>query len=68
MRNDTLTLTAADHVESRWEACGGFTADGAGTPVCAECGWLAGEHATGAVLHRMPAAVTGARRPRRLAS
>jgi hypothetical protein len=74
MLNDNfLTLPFADAanalpVEVRWEACGGFSPDSDGSPVCADCGWLAGEHTPGANVRRLPTAVPKARRPRRLAS
>jgi hypothetical protein len=74
MKNDNfLTLPFTDAadippVEVRWEACGGFSADSADSPVCTDCGWLAGEHTTVAIVRRLPAAITTARRPRRLAS
>jgi hypothetical protein len=29
---------------TRWEPCDAFAADGAGAPVCADCGWLDEEH------------------------
>jgi hypothetical protein len=35
-------------VTVRFEACDGFVADGSGTDVCADCGWLHDEHATAA--------------------
>ena len=50
MTNDT-TLELLDRfgaetqpVNSRWEPCPAFSAAGPGSPVCAGCGWLDGEH------------------------
>ena len=76
MQNDTLTLTltapapeaAVETVETRWEACGGFSADDAGSPVCAECGWLAPEHRTAANVRKLPVPAAPRGRSRRLAS
>jgi hypothetical protein len=66
-----LPLPFADHdspVQSRWEACSGFSPAGPGSHVCADCGWLAAEHGAGAVVRRLPITPAKARRPRRLAS
>ena len=32
-------------VSTGWEPCANFTAEAAASPVCADCGWLAIEHA-----------------------
>ena len=37
-----------EFVTVRFEACDGFVADGSGTDVCADCGWLHDEHAVAA--------------------
>jgi hypothetical protein len=53
-----LTLPFADHrhdlpVQTRFEACGGFSADAADSPVCVACGWLAAEHSLDAIGRRL---------------
>jgi len=59
MRNSNfLTLPFADHahdrpVQTRFEACGGFSADAADSPVCVACGWLAAEHDPAAIGRRL---------------
>jgi hypothetical protein len=53
-----------------FEACVEFSGDGAGSPVCAACGWLDAEHGPAvAVVHALPRRVRGPlRTPKRLAS
>ena len=77
MRTDNfLTLpfapTADDTDESplrsRWEACTGFSTASPGSQVCADCGWLAGEHRAASVVRRLPSAEAHAPSTRRLAS
>ena len=52
----------------RWEQCGAFVPDGAGSPICAGCGWLLDDHAEHAVIRRLPTRVRRSPQPRRLAS
>ncbi|MGO9877055.1 MAG: hypothetical protein ACLPVY_25035 [Acidimicrobiia bacterium] len=49
-------------VTARWEACEAFSSDDSGSPVCAACGWLDGEHGTDAVVHQLPGRFVLARR------
>jgi hypothetical protein len=64
----TADDTDGSPLRSRWEACTGFSPGAPGSQVCAECGWLAGEHIGGAVVRRLPSAEANARPTRRLAS
>jgi hypothetical protein len=65
MRNDTTDLPGDPMLTSRFEPCHAFLADLPGSPVCAGCGWLDGEHTARANVHRLP---RRAAPPRRLAS
>ena len=57
-----------DLAAGRWEPCGSFATDHAGSPVCSDCGWIADDHRGDAVIHRLPARAPKTAQPRRLAS
>ena len=65
MRNDLTDLPRDAALTSWFEPCHSFLADQPGSPVCAGCGWLDGEHAPAANVRRLPRRTT---LPRRLAS
>ena len=53
--NDLVDGLVDDVVSASFEACVEFAAAGDGSPVCASCGWLAAEHASGdAEVHALP--------------
>jgi hypothetical protein len=52
----------------RWEPCLTFAPDGAGSPVCGDCGWLFDDHGGSAVVRRLPVRAPRSAQPRRLAS
>ena len=69
MTDLTLDLAPdAGPAVGRWEQCGAFAPDGAGSPVCAGCGWLLDDHAEIAVIRRLPTRARKPAQPRRLAS
>ena len=70
-RNDLIDEQEDELVRTAFEACVAFFAAGAGSPVCASCGWLDTEHApVVAVVRSLPRRVGNGslRPPRRLAS
>ncbi len=63
------TIDTFHLVSTTFEACADFGATADGSPVCAECGWLEGEHQTpDAEVHTLPARRKAVRAPKRLAS
>ncbi|MDQ1386271.1 MAG: hypothetical protein QOG65_3650 [Actinomycetota bacterium] len=70
-RNELIDEQEEELVHTAFEACVAFFGAGAGSPVCASCGWLDTEHAPAvAVVRSLPHRVgnRSLRTPRRLAS
>jgi hypothetical protein len=70
-RNELIAEQDDEPGTVAFEACVAFSGDGAGSPVCASCGWLDTEHApTVAVVRSLPRRVgsPAVRAPKRLAS
>ncbi len=40
----TLPVPHTHYLETRFEPCGAFVDGGDADPICADCGWLHGEH------------------------
>lgn len=72
--NDQVTAQNSDQncgpalAGCRWEPCVTFAPDGAGSPVCGDCGWLLDDHRGSAVVRRLRVRAPRSAQPRRLAS
>ena len=65
----SATFVSATFVSARFEACAAFDDAGDGSPVCAACGWLEGEHEPEAAeVRALPTRTRPRRTPTRLAS
>jgi hypothetical protein len=71
-RMDTIEMNqpvSATFLSATFEACAAFDDAGDGSPVCAACGWLEGEHEPEAAeVRALPTRTLPRRTPTRLAS